>query len=527
MAPKSKGSLDDDTPRAILCLDGGGLRGALAAGVLEVVEEELNHTPEHDAPTTSGCEPPRKVLIGKAFRLCAGTSTGALLSAYLTTYCEPDWLPDVAPEDSTVPRGSAMGSYMLFEDHAKTIFPRRMNGCWLWRLAAWLIPCARGAIKRLFLHYSPNGLEAVLKKLYTKKQDDECNKDKYLSLADVAGDKKRAGLREKLSACESSEKKLEEVERRLNSKLQKQGSPKGASLFIVSHNVSSSSPVAFIADRESKTAKYVPLDALSLPFMGDREASGEDGNRLDDIVDSFNQWKEEEQKKVHEDSNDSSEHKWETVIDLANLGDALPAPQLTLEYALKAVEKRKKPYALKDVRMFIRDLQSHRFQAVFTDINLWEVLRCSTAAPTFFPPMVVDDILCQPARMSDADKEKVKLEGGGKVVKLEGGEVKKGVFCDGGVAANNPASAALAYLVWKDITSLADTKPNESVKFDLSKYPILSIGCGAAYSNLDIAKAASLANGVGWLTRGELVDILMKNSPSLAHLALTVQRRKL
>jgi predicted acylesterase/phospholipase RssA len=62
--------------KAVLSLDGGGVRGFISTYVLEVLEKELREqTGIHD------------LLIAEAFDIVAGTSTGSILATYLTAYC--------------------------------------------------------------------------------------------------------------------------------------------------------------------------------------------------------------------------------------------------------------------------------------------------------------------------------------------------------------------------------------------------------------------------------------------------------
>jgi len=61
--------------RAILALDGGGVRGIVTAGVLAVLEDELRK--QSGVPD---------LVIAEAFDVISGTSTGSVLATYLTSF---------------------------------------------------------------------------------------------------------------------------------------------------------------------------------------------------------------------------------------------------------------------------------------------------------------------------------------------------------------------------------------------------------------------------------------------------------
>src|SRR5215208_4491474 len=64
---------NDGTPKRILALDGGGLRGILSLGLLQKVENVLRE--RHQAGDA--------FRLGDYFDLIAGTSTGAIIAATL------------------------------------------------------------------------------------------------------------------------------------------------------------------------------------------------------------------------------------------------------------------------------------------------------------------------------------------------------------------------------------------------------------------------------------------------------------
>lgn len=87
--------------RHILAIDGGGVRGLVAAIVLEALDQEFKSIG-------------KKSAVGDCFDLVAGTSSGALIAAALT-------LP--APGGGPSPTPQALRGF--FEQHARTIFPPR------------------------------------------------------------------------------------------------------------------------------------------------------------------------------------------------------------------------------------------------------------------------------------------------------------------------------------------------------------------------------------------------------------------
>jgi patatin-like phospholipase/acyl hydrolase len=69
----SKQHLEPGSPRRILTLDGGGLRGILTLGILESVECELRQRHGNDP----------SFRLSDYFDLIVGTSTGAIITATL------------------------------------------------------------------------------------------------------------------------------------------------------------------------------------------------------------------------------------------------------------------------------------------------------------------------------------------------------------------------------------------------------------------------------------------------------------
>lgn len=67
--------------RAILSIDGGGVKGILAACVLEVLEQELRRE--------SGIT---NLLIAECFDIITGTSTGSILASYFTQFANPKFM---------------------------------------------------------------------------------------------------------------------------------------------------------------------------------------------------------------------------------------------------------------------------------------------------------------------------------------------------------------------------------------------------------------------------------------------------
>jgi uncharacterized protein len=113
---------NDRPPRSgrfrILAIDGGGIRGLIPAVLLEALEGLLNRTltsvrsdPAQSATAAlwEGVAEPR---IADCFHLIAGTSTGGLLSAGLTTTTPPDRRPKL----------SAASAARMYEKHGPRIF---------------------------------------------------------------------------------------------------------------------------------------------------------------------------------------------------------------------------------------------------------------------------------------------------------------------------------------------------------------------------------------------------------------------
>ncbi len=115
--------------RHILSIDGGGVRGIVAAVVLEALEAELK-------AVGKSCS------IGDCFDLIAGTSSGAIIAAGLV-------MPPTGDDDRAAPAQIRR----MFENDARRIFPRR----WFCE-----IPIL-GRLPQLFgPFYNPRGLSDVL-----------------------------------------------------------------------------------------------------------------------------------------------------------------------------------------------------------------------------------------------------------------------------------------------------------------------------------------------------------------------------
>jgi hypothetical protein len=117
----------DRSPRSgrfrILSIDGGGIRGVIPAVLLQTLEGLLNSTLASvrdnpaDKPTAALWENVTEARIADCFHLIAGTSTGGLLAAGLTT---------TAPGGR--PKLSAADAAHMYESHGPRIFHRP-----LWR----------------------------------------------------------------------------------------------------------------------------------------------------------------------------------------------------------------------------------------------------------------------------------------------------------------------------------------------------------------------------------------------------------
>jgi patatin-like phospholipase/acyl hydrolase len=91
----------------------------------------------------------------------------------------------------------------------------------------------------------------------------------------------------------------------------------------------------------------------------------------------------------------------------------------------------------------------------FTQLPIWELCVCSSAAPTFFPPYQLKD-------SSNPSKEFN--------------------YIDGGVSANNPALAALTHAMY---TKTRNNGNAQSQGLDVSDISILSIGTGSVQNKFD------------------------------------------
>jgi hypothetical protein len=118
--------------------------------------------------------------------------------------------------------------------------------------------------------------------------------------------------------------------------------------------------------------------------------------------------------------------------------------------------------------------------------KLWQIVRASTAAPTFFPTADVDNLGDSAGTKSDA--------------------LKSYQMTDGGVVANNPAMVALTFAMSKYDTAFVglDGRPSLAV---------LSLGCGGSSELSHVEKEAG---PLDWVVTGPLIDILGNGAGELS-----------
>lgn len=223
----------------------------------------------------------------------------------------------------------------------------------------------------------------------------------------------------------------------------------------------------FVADRELKTGRYMRLDPFSIP-------NGANGSTTT-IRDDRSQILEQRLAAM-----DDGIFGPDSAMTLFNLGDAR-VEQDELEPG--------------QVRLSGNTIKEN--WRGDEHVLLWQAVRCSTAAPTFFKPARVQDFWT--LRKRDGSVEKRDL-----------------VAADGALAANNPVLSALIYQATLD----ARLRSNrfQGSKHMLEDYAVLSIGCGAMFGLNSAEKMAKQDSVLDWVTGpSSLVDIMFNNSQSAHH----------
>lgn len=364
--------------KAILALDGGGTRGIITACVLKVLEDELQ----------SQGKPP---LIGDAFDVIAGTSTGSLLATYLTaSACETVIQP---PTAFGIPlNGEAQSAIELYEKLSREIFPQSFR-----------IP---GSNTLWAAKHAPTGVEDALQEAF-----------KDATFQDLATVKKDA-----------------------------------ATLFVTAFDMVYRRPVAFVggAGPTHGGFRFLRLDPFTLPFEAGDPRRAQLETQLNSMPPGYGD--------VFGPSPEA--------MNLFNVGDAGVLTGLNARGdggGDSSGEVTRTVFQTKD------------------KVALWEACRCSTAAPTYFPPAEIEDFY---------------------------GRHNPLVACDGGVVANNPAEQALNYVQARDNVKVKDCV-------------VLSIGCGAAFVGQSPEKARGYRSQLDWIKPpAGLVNILMNSGSAIAHFNL-------
>lgn len=139
--PDGGGTMEGDSFISILSVDGGGIRGIIAAAILSFLEAELQKL---DGPSAR---------IAHYFDTIAGTSTGGLITAMLT-----------CPDDNGQPLFTAKEILDFYWKESPKIFPQPRRRMWGLRHLATAIRCFRGP------KYDGERLRSVIKKLLGEKR---------------------------------------------------------------------------------------------------------------------------------------------------------------------------------------------------------------------------------------------------------------------------------------------------------------------------------------------------------------------
>ncbi|CEM24648.1 unnamed protein product [Vitrella brassicaformis CCMP3155] len=428
--------------RTILALDGGGVRGIIAASILKVLEHELRN--QSNIPD---------LMIGECFDVVAGTSTGAILATYLTAYCGNDMKAITFPGTEIVLNGSAGSALAMYKEMAKTIFSNPSS--------TWLVRGPKHAADAL-----EETLEAVMR---TTLQD-------------------------------------------FTDATPKRGPPDwlGPTLLVTAYDMVFRRPVAFVGDRLRGIPDFMRLDHFTFPYDDRALARAVSDYRWAELDKRFQKLKDDPN--VREVFGDAH--------NLTRLGDA----------ELPLGKRRNEP-------------GTARYWKTNPGVKLWEICRCSSAAPTFFKPAVIREYFRWPAPPDEAQK----------AVNL--------VACDGGIVANDPAMQALNYLFtrgklldryFKDLdgdatrVEIGEDEPKlvaDHMKDKIHKnrdfftnltlhdYAVLSIGVGATFREQRVEAAEVIHSAADWLggdfwrcrgSKGNIIDSLMTSSSTLAHFNLDV-----
>uniref|UniRef100_A0A7S1JSM4 PNPLA domain-containing protein n=1 Tax=Vitrella brassicaformis TaxID=1169539 RepID=A0A7S1JSM4_9ALVE len=432
-------SLERERKRTILALDGGGVRGIVAACVLEVLEDELRNQTGID-----------NLTIGECFDVVAGTSTGAILATYLTSYACRNSTARLFPGTEVVLDGTAKSALSMYEQMARKIFPKTMLR----------------SVRRPWLLVGPKHAADGLEKALTAAMHPNCsNLQDFINV------------------------------------VPKRGDWLGPTLFITAYDMVFRRPVAFVGDRLRRNPDFMRLDHFTFPYQDRSLARSVPDRRWKQLALRFQQLK-----------NDSN------ITDVFPDGDSLTR----LGDAELPLGSRK------------NQTETARYWRTNPEVELWEICRCSSAAPTFFKPARIRKFFRWPPSP------------------LKEQNARDLVACDGGIVANDPAMQAWNYLytrgkliehvLAKYVGSgmRIEDMEAEEVPFPqplldylldhkdfftnlrLEDHAILSIGVGAAFREQGAEEAARIQSAVDWLggANGNIIDSLMTSSSTLAHFNL-------
>ncbi len=340
------------------------------------------------------------------------------------------------------------------------------------------------------------------------------------------------------------------------------------SLFLVSYDVKYRRPVAFVADRDINTTFFLRQEALSVPFSPPFESTPGfaprlfpgDKNRRDSVVDQwinrfnkcgnytegfvkrrvnpFTHWG-----KFHEKQNCTKAEGFKFgpisfLGDVQLLRDEVAKEWQALQGDISDEIKLngKKP----DADVMTENSVSFA-QTDLKDLKVWRAARASSSAPTFLPAMKIDNFYRRDWNKLNANEYSDNTE-----------QMEPGIFCDGGIVANNPGLQALLYLMARDQSMSVDTKKrtkdNANAKYEssekvdcdgrlqdlpddweeynkialpntLDNYALLSIGSGSTFENADVDSMAE--SELWWIKQGaqsgNLISLLMDNLQMVAH----------
>jgi hypothetical protein len=235
----------------------------------------------------------------------------------------------------------------------------------------------------------------------------------------------------------------------------------------------------FIADRELRASRYLHLDPFMLPGAGSGRITGRitDG-RADALERSLGSL-----------TGDAANVFGRGSMSLFNVGDSsLEVTELSGAEAASSSD----PQRSADTK-----------KTLWTSnpgVKIASAVRCTSAAPTYFPP----------ARVVDFWRHELP---DGTVVHEDL------VAADGALVNNNPALIALMYTASLD--ARIHSERLRAAKHMLDDYVVLSLGSGTALGLESVEKLASQSSMLSWITgSNSIINVLMSNSPAASHYTL-------